>query len=126
MSYGIPYQPYQRTPPPKSKRSLVLLVLTGLAALAMLLVTPVARFFLIRVYDEFDLELPGLTVLVVRLFPELIALPIIVALGIIEFVVPSGLARNICNLAFLGVILLVAMIILLGFGLSLFKLSQSM
>lgn len=105
---------------------MVLLVLTGLAALTMLLVTPVARFFLIRVYDEFDLELPGPTILVVRLYPELIAIPMIVALGIIEFVVPSGFARNICNLSLLGVIFLVSMFILLGFGLSLLKLSQSL
>jgi hypothetical protein len=87
---------------------------------------PIARVFLLRIFDEFELVLPALALLIVSFYPELIALALLFAALLVEFIVPNATAKNYCNLAFLGLLFLLFCFIAVGLGLPLLQAMNAM
>jgi len=117
MPYSTnPYQSTKSVSPNQTLRSLVLLILNIISALSLLVLVPIARKMLIRFFEEFEVTLPAFSVLVIRYHPELLALPLLMATLVIEFVVPNAVAKNRCNVIFLAINFCLLLLIFFGFA----------
>ena len=125
-STSNPYQSRSVPSVPPRKRSVALFVLVVLASILLMVSVPIARVFLLRIFDEFELVLPALALLIVSFYPELIALPLLFAALLVEFIVPNATAKNYCNLAFLGLLFLLFCFIAVGLGLPLLQAMNAM
>lgn len=111
-----PYQSTKSAAQSTTRRSLVLLILNVTSALSLLILVPLARKVLIRFFEEFEVSLPAFSVLVIRFYPEVLALPLLMATLVIEFVVPNAVAKNQCNVVFLAINLCLLLLISFGFA----------
>ena len=127
MSYSSnPYQSRSVPSAPPRKRSVALFILVVLASILLMVSVPIARVFLVRIFDEFELVLPALALLIVSFYPEFLALPLLFAALLVEFIVPNATAKNYCNLAFLALLFLLFCIIAVGLGLPLLQAMNAM
>lgn len=120
---------YQPTPPPskpKSSRSIILFLLVLIACFALLVITPIARYFVIRMCDEFDMDVGDLSKVILLFYPEFLVFAVLFVVTLLEFAVPSGFVRNIINGAALAFVAFWAFVIAVGMVLPVLKIMYSM
>ena len=120
---------YQPTPPPskpKSSRSIILFLLVLIACFALLVITPIARYFVIRMCDEFDMDVGDLSKVILLFYPEFLAFGVIFVVALLEFAVPSGFVKNILNGIALAFVAFLAFVIAVGMVLPMIRIMNEM
>ena len=120
---------YQPTPPPskpKSSRSIILFLLVLIASFALLVITPIARYFVIRMCNEFDVDVGDISKVILLFYPEFMAFGVIFVVALLEFAVPSGFVKNILNGIALAFVAFLAFVIAVGMVLPVLKIMYSM
>lgn len=120
---------YQPTPPPskpKSSRSIILFLLVLIASFALLVITPIARYFVIRMCNEFDVDVGDLSKVILLFYPEFMAFGVIFVVALLEFAVPSGFVKNILNGIALAFVAFLAFVIAVGMVLPMIRIMNEM
>lgn len=120
---------YQPTPPPskpKSSRSIILFLLVLIASFALLVITPIARYFVIRMCNEFDVEVGDISKVILLFYPEFMAFGVIFVVALLEFAVPSGFVKNILNGIALAFVAFLAFVIAVGMVLPMIRIMNEM
>ncbi|MBL8870513.1 MAG: hypothetical protein JNK90_12010 [Planctomycetaceae bacterium] len=120
---------YQPTPPPskpKSSRSIILFLLVLIASFALLVITPIARYFVIRMCNEFDVDVGDISKVILLFYPEFMAFGVIFVVALLEFAVPSGFVKNILNGIALAFVAFLAFVIAVGMVLPMIRIMNEM
>jgi|JI10StandDraft_1071094.scaffolds.fasta_scaffold337704_2 uncharacterized BrkB/YihY/UPF0761 family membrane protein len=92
-----PYQPSPKPAPKKDSRSLLLLIAPSLCGVTILLIVPFLRIVLLRLFDEYEIDLGDFPKIIFAFYPELLVLPLLFVVWLLEFAVPSGRVKNVIN-----------------------------
>lgn len=122
--YSNAYNPFPQAEPPRKKRSLALLIMVVVFALLLIVSVPIIRFSLVRTLDEFGVTLSAFSLLVVRYYPEVLAIPILIAALLMEFVGQNATAKNICNAILIAVLFVLGGVIGLGLAIPMLQLMR--
>lgn len=124
--YSNSYQPSPPPSKPKSSRSIILFLLVLIASFALLVITPIARYFVIRMCNEFDVEVGDLSKVILLFYPEFMAFGVIFVVALLEFAVPSGFVKNILNGIALAFVAFLAFVIAVGMVLPMIRIMNEM
>lgn len=124
--YSNSYQPSPPPSKPKSSRSIILFLLVLIASFALLVITPIARYFVIRMCNEFDVDVGDLSKVILLFYPEFMAFGVIFVVALLEFAVPSGFVKNILNGIALAFVAFLAFVIAVGMVLPMIRIMNEM
>lgn len=124
--YSNSYQPTPLPSKPKSSRSIILFLLVLIASFALLVITPIARYFVIRMCNEFDVEVGDISKVILLFYPEFMAFGVIFVVALLEFAVPSGFVKNILNGIALAFVAFLAFVIAVGMVLPMIRIMNEM
>lgn len=124
--YSNSYQPSPPPSKPKSSRSIILFLLVLIASFALLVITPIARYFVIRMCNEFDVEVGDISKVILLFYPEFMAFGVIFVVALLEFAVPSGFVKNILNGIALAFVAFLAFVIAVGMVLPMIRIMNEM
>lgn len=124
--YSNSYQPSPPPSKPKSSRSIILFLLVLIASFALLVITPIARYFVIRMCNEFDVDVGDISKVILLFYPEFMAFGVIFVVALLEFAVPSGFVKNILNGIALAFVAFLAFVIAVGMVLPMIRIMNEM